>query len=50
MMMMKICGIGLQYVFKNICNIIKKALGGGGGAYGRQIVPEGSDKYSIIDN
>ena len=25
--MMKICGVGLQYVFENIC-IIKKALGG----------------------
>ena len=23
---------------------------GGGGGYGRQIVPEGSDKYSFIDN
>ena len=26
--MMKICGVGLQYVFENICIIIKKALGG----------------------
>ena len=25
-------------------------VGGGGGGYGRQIVPEGSDKYSFIDN
>ena len=42
--MMKICGVGLQYVFKNtsICIIIKKALLGGGGVrYGRQIVPAG---------
>ena len=40
-MMMKIYGAGLQYVFKItcICIIIKKALWGGG--YDRQIIPAG---------
>ena len=36
--------------FKISVILLKRHWGEGGGAYGRQIVPEGSDKYSIIDN